>query len=794
MGIAAVRSYILVDPVAGTDSSQSSVAVLSDGRFAVSYNSTSGVVMRVFTADGTPSTGQISVGVGGESKVAALAGGRFVVTSTGYGSNLGDTNGAFVVARIFNADGTLYRPEFLVNAATLYDQTASSVRGLADGRFVVTYTDASTSAGVFGVTDIRARIFNADGTQSVPEFVVNSATPVRQNESAVTVLADGRILVTYSVFTPPIGNTPGVTEDRWDIRARILNPDGSQSVGEFRINGTVYLNQQDSSVAALSNGGFVVAYDNTDADFGGVSARIFTANGVQTVAEFRVNASATGLQRDSQVAALPDGRFVVIFADNTMGVSPAVHTQRAVIYNNDGTLSVPEFIVQTSDFFMLDSSISVMADGRFVITVSDRSDAAGDGVAKGTYAHIFDPKRYDGTANADTVTGGNFGDVINGNAGNDVIYGYGGNDFLMGGVGADYINGGDGYDTASYANATSGVDARLYTGTGTVGEAAYDAFVSIEALQGSSYADNLFGDGLVNILYGGAGDDYLDGLGGGDYLFGESGNDWFNLRSDTETIDGGTGFDLVSYLYAAAGVTARLDFAALNKGNAAGDTYTSVEGIVGSGFNDSLVGTDGAGDYLTAQGGDDYIAGRGGNDTLRGDDGNDQFWGGEGADSLDGGAGYDIARYDFAESGVVARLDGGTNAGEAAGDIFNGVEALFGSAFGDILVGDETGNYLLGLSGGDLLYGRGGNDTLLGGAGADAFGFNTAGFGTDTVLDFATTASAGAAHDYVDFRGLALSSFAITQSGANTVVTTNHGTVILQGITASTLVVGDFLF
>ncbi len=69
------------------------------------------------------------------------------------------------------------------------------------------------------------------------------------------------------------------------------------------------------------------------------------------------------------------------------------------------------------------------------------------------------------------------------------------------------------------------------------------------------------------------------------------------------------------------------------------------------------------------------------------------------------------------------------------------------------------------------------------------------GFGTDTVLDFATTAAAGANHDYVDFRGIpALSSFVITQVGANAHIVTNHGTVILQGITASTLVAGDFLF
>ncbi len=92
-----------------------------------------------------------------------------------------------------------------------------------------------------------------------------------------------------------------------------------------------------------------------------------------------------------------------------------------------------------------------------------------------------------------------------------------------------------------------------------------------------------------------------------------------------------------------------------------------------------------------------------------------------------------IARYDFAASGVVARLDGGANAGEAAGDTYANIEALYGSAFGDYLIGNSAGNVLAGLDGADLLYGLGGDDILLGGGGADAFAFNTVGFGTDTV-------------------------------------------------------------
>ncbi len=300
----------------------------------------------------------------------------------------------------------------------------------------------------------------------------------------------------------------------------------------------------------------------------------------------------------------------------------------------------------------------------------------------------------------------------------------------------------------------------------------------LDVIRGSSKAD-LIGEG-PNM--------------GADDLVGAGGNDTLQGGLGADRLDGGTDYDFASYQGATVGVTARLDYAVLNTGEAAGDTYTGIEGLIGSDFGDFLVGEVGA-NYLSSLGGDDYLAGIEGADTLLGGEGNDQFWGGTGADSLDGGNGYDIARYDFAASGVVARLDGGAGGGEAAGDTYANIEALYGSAFGDYLIGDSAGNVLAGLDGADLLYGLGGNDILLGGGGADAFAFNTAGFGTDTVLDFATTAAAGANHDYVDFRGIpALSSFAITQVGADAHIVTNHGTVILLGINASTLVEGDFLF
>jgi ABC-type phosphate/phosphonate transport system substrate-binding protein len=777
MSILKANPEFLVNFTTLSIQSESSVTALADDRFVVTFSDfsqtggdTSGYAVRarIFNADGTPSVSEFLVNTTtfasqNASNVTALADGRFVVTFKDGSVTGGDTSGNAVRARIFNADGTPSVSEFLVNTAVTNDQDESSITALPDGRFVVTYTDSSLSGGDTSSDAIRARIFNANGTLSVPEFLVNTTVTGPQYDSSVTALSDGRFIVTWSDNSTSGGDTTGAA-----VRARIFNADGTQSVAEFLVNTTTAADQGESVVTPLADGRFVVTFTDYSASGGDTSglairARIFNADGTQFVPEFLVNTTTFSDQFASSVAALADGRFVVTFTDaGATGGDISQAAVRARILNADGTQSVPEFVVNTTTLNnQYQSSVAALADGRFVVTFSDQSATGGDTSGIAIRAQVFDPTVYDGTSSAETVTGGAF---------DDRYFGYGGNDSISGRGGDDILNGGDGSDT----------------------------------LNGDDGDDKLDGGNSVDFLYGGTGNDQLWGRAGIDQMFGDDDNDNLDGGAAGDILNGGNGYDFADYRSSYVGLTARLDAPALNSGDALGDSYVSIEGLIGSGFGDFLVG-DGGGNYLTALGGDDFLAGNAGNDTLIGGVGNDNFWGGEGADAIDGGTGYDIARYDFATSGVVARLDGGGNAGEAFGDTFTGIEAfgdtyvgieaLYGSAFGDILIGSSAGDVLAGLDGGDLLYGLGGDDTLLGGAGIDAFAFNTAGFGTDTVLDFNTTAAAGVNHDYVDFRGSpVITSFVISQAGADTLVTTNLGVVKLIGISSATLVAGDFLF
>ncbi len=164
-----------------------------------------------------------------------------------------------------------------------------------------------------------------------------------------------------------------------------------------------------------------------------------------------------------------------------------------------------------------------------------------------------------------------------------------------------------------------------------------------------------------------------------------------------------------------------------------------------------------------------------------------------GFDYIDGGTGFDTPlRLRGLGRGGEARWRAGAARRRA---IPTSHLRAYGSAFGDVLIGDAGGNVLAGLDGADLLYGLGGNDILLGGGGADAFAFNTAGFGTDTVQDFATTAAAGATTTMST--SVASAPSAASPSRRSVPIRISSPTTApssSKASPASTLVAGDFLF
>ena len=252
------------------------------------------------------------------------------------------------------------------------------------------------------------------------------------------------------------------------------------------------------------------------------------------------------------------------------------------------------------------------------------------------------------------------------------------------------------------------------------------------------FNDTLVGNfNTANMIDGGAGDDTIYGLTGADILLGGLGDDLVRGGGAADVLDGGDGVDLVDYSDSGDGVTLRLWQGIGVGGQAQGDSVSNFEGIIGSGFNDTLVGDFDQDDTITGNAGNDVIIGLSGNDSLNGGTGNDSLRGGSGADDLIGGTGTDTASYSDATSRVEVRLWQGTGVmGDADGDTLSSIENVTSGSGNDLLIGSNgIGNVLNSGAGADVLNGLSGNDVLTGGAGADVFTFSD-GTGDDRITDF----------------------------------------------------------
>lgn len=332
----------------------------------------------------------------------------------------------------------------------------------------------------------------------------------------------------------------------------------------------------------------------------------------------------------------------------------------------------------------------------------------------------------------DMLSGGAGNDALSGGAGADVLVGGTGDDILSGGAGGDHLSGGVGdRDMVSYAGSGAGVSVDLSAQTASGGDAEGDVLSGFEGVEGSSFAD---------------------------VLIGSDGNDIIRPGLGADEVYGGGGMDIVDYSTSNGRVYVNVNVAAGKQSTGLDhkDHLDSIEGVIGSRFDDFLHGSNADGEYLDGGDGDDFLHGKDGDDVLHGGAGDDRIKGAAGDHLAFGGAGNDQLRlgegqdegYGGPGDDIVQGLGGDDilygDDGDDRVEGMGGVDIVHGGAGNDVVKGGRDKDTLYGGDGQDRLRGGPGNDILDGGAGdddlygdpgADIFLFR-GNWGFDSIKDF----------------------------------------------------------
>ena len=350
-----------------------------------------------------------------------------------------------------------------------------------------------------------------------------------------------------------------------------------------------------------------------------------------------------------------------------------------------------------------------------------------------------------GTGGPDVIQGGPENETINAGGGEDVVCGGDGADVIDGGPGRDELLGQDGSDR--FKGADLGQDV-VTGGIHADDQAAYNQLPAGVGVNETTGLVHMTGAGVdggilgVERVLGTNFDDHLIGRAGHDVLFGRGGEDTIDGRAGDDHLDGSIGDDTVTYQAASAAVVVDIGGGTGRIGNTA-DDLTDFEGVIGTRFDDRIVGSSDP-EHFEGGGGDDVVKGRGGDDVLDGGGDDDVFHPGPGDDFIDGGANdpvtssgehgdlvsyqgdvlpagvthLDVALYYFAPTNNPPYASGigedQLSGIESARGVKNGQNQISGNDGPNVLIGGDGQSFLAGRGGNDLVYGLGGVDTLNG--------------------------------------------------------------------------------
>ncbi|MFP5077584.1 calcium-binding protein [Rhizobium sp. YIM 134829] len=460
----------------------SDVLALKDGGFMVSWESylnnydgsdtrATYVGAQFYDAAGRPVGGElllrgIQEAYSGAPDATQLKNGNVVVTWAETLDDAISSNGAHIMAQVFDKSGNQVSGAFQVDTVSAFEKVAPNVVETKDGGFIVSY-GADGSGTKFD--EVYARAYSANGIPRGTDKVLNTVSnDFDELVTKSTALSNGNSVI---IWNSEAAIDDGTNNGQNQLRASLFDSKGKLIKSDFGLTphiggaGGAWSDDENFgyAVAAGPKGGFAVAnldFTPNPKDDGtqGLYFTSYTATGKAIGKAIPIFEKGI-VVKDLDMAVLDSGHYVVTWSQQSLVDSEVGDDAYAIVLSESGRPVSKVFTVGIDgDKYDDQSELSVtgLAGGGFAVSYTSESiDIDNDGIAgmvfgRGTAGD--DRLRVDATGQMagldgnDYVRGTNLADWMSGDGGNDTLLGLKGADTLIGGAGNDRLDGGIGKD------------------------------------------------------------------------------------------------------------------------------------------------------------------------------------------------------------------------------------------------------------------------------------------------------------------------------------------------------------
>ncbi|WP_071628102.1 Calx-beta domain-containing protein [Poseidonibacter lekithochrous] len=291
-------------------------------------NSSRYIKARIYDEHNNPVCNEFTVARAEYDPIVGLPDGGFIVTwsadarhnNTDQGaqdnpihSDVHDGSEYGVFGQRYDEFGNAMGDKFQINTHTLNDQMDSDITLDSNGDVVITWQSENQDGSSYGIYTQKFELTSNGVTKVGDEKQVNTTTNGSQTDPEITALTDGKAVITWESGT--------------DVYAQILDENGAKVGMELDV--TTSSGVQSNPVVTAISTGFIITWQSNENGNHDIYSQRFNSSGSEIGDKVKVNSSDISDQVEPTITTLSDGGYIIAWQNGDN-----ISAQR---FNADGT-------------------------------------------------------------------------------------------------------------------------------------------------------------------------------------------------------------------------------------------------------------------------------------------------------------------------------------------------------------------------------------------------------------------------------------------------------------------------